>query len=344
MPASSPPSSNDRIGVCCAGNWIVDHVKTVNVWPAEETLATILAENDGTGGSPYNVSINLARFGATFPISAVGLVGDDEDGRHIRAHLDTLDIDTTFLGIAEGFSTSYTDVITVKETGRRTFFHHRGANAQFGPEHVPVESLSCRILTLGYLLLLDALDAEDHEFGTAAARVFAKCRAAGIRTAVDVVSEKSDRFARIIRPALPHVDYLIINELEAAQTTGRTVRNDSGDLDGTELEAAARDLLDAGACELVAIHAPEGALAIARDDQELLWQPSLTLPAGWIKGCTGAGDAFFAGMIFGLHEGWPLPRTLRFAHGAAATCLRHPTCTEGVGTREEIETLCERMA
>jgi sugar/nucleoside kinase (ribokinase family) len=331
----------NRHGIACAGNWIIDHVKTINAWPAEETLADIVAEDLGTGGSPYNVSIDVARFGLGIPLTAIGLVGDDADGARIRADLEGLGIDHRHLRATADASTAYTDVMTTRGTGRRTFFHHRGANALLAPDHVPVAELSCRILTLGYLLLLDALDAPDAEHGTAAARLLASCRTAGILTAVDLVSEDSDRFERVVTPALPHTDYLIVNEIEAGRTAGRVVRN--GDtLDRDALHAAAATLLERGVARLVVVHAPEGALACGSDGTAA-WRASLELPPGFIKGGAGAGDAFFAGMIAGVHEGWPLDACLDFAHAAAASCLRHPTCTGGIATADEVRALAREL-
>ena len=205
----------ERSGICCSGNWIVDRVKTVDVWPQEETLANILDEESGTGGAACNVAIDLSRFQLGLELSGLGLVGQDADGRRILSDCAEAGIDTRFLRAIEDAPTAYTDVMTVRESGRRTFFHNRGANALLSPEDYPLDELSCRILTLGYLLLLDGMDEDDPEYGTRAARVLAGCRERGILTAVDVVSEDSDRFARIVTPALAHVDYLVINEIEA---------------------------------------------------------------------------------------------------------------------------------
>lgn len=333
--------ADERRGICCAGNFIIDRVKTVNTWPAQETLSDILAEDLGTGGSPYNVCIDLARFGVDFPLWALGLVGDDEDGRRILAHTREAGVDVQFLRTVSNATTAYTDVINVANTGRRTFFHHRGANALLSTEHFPIDALNCRILSLGYLMLLDALDAHDQEYGTVAARVLAACRAAGIGAAVDLVSEDSDRYAHVVMPALPHTDYLIINEIEAGRAAGRVLRND-GELDHDAVEATAHTLLDHGVGELVVIHAPEIAVAVERGGNTIR-QPSLALPQGFIAGGAGAGDAFFAGMLLGLHEGWELARSLAFAHGAAASCLRHPTCTDGIGTADAIKAMTEEL-
>jgi sugar/nucleoside kinase (ribokinase family) len=331
-----------RTGICGAGSWIIDHVRTVNVWPAEETLADILAEDLGTGGCPYNLCVDVSRFQVGVPVSGIGLIGDDEDGALVLADTDRYGIDARHITRTDAAPTAHTEVIFVKGTGKRTFFHHRGANALLGPQHVPVAELECRIFCLGYLLLLDTLDADDPEYGTAAARVLAGCQAAGIETAVDVVSEDSDRFGRVITPSLPHTDYLIINEIEAGRTTGRTVRRD-GVLDEAELHAAACDLLERGVRKLVVLHAPETAIACARDG-EPVWRPSLSLPPDFVKGSAGAGDAFLSGMLVGIHEGWPLDESLDFAHAAAASCLRHPTCTGGVGTADEIRQLARELA
>jgi sugar/nucleoside kinase (ribokinase family) len=331
----------ERAGITCAGNWIIDHVKVISFWPEEDTLTNILHEETGTGGSAYNVLVDLERFGLGIPLSGIGLVGDDPDGARILDELRRLGIDARAVGSVAGVPTAYTDVMTVKDTGRRTFFHNRGANALLAPEHFPLAELRSRVLSLGYLLLLDALDAEDPEHGTRAARVLAAARAEGILTAIDVVSEDSDRFARIVTPSLEHADYAVINEIEAGRTVGRELRP-GGRLDEAGMEAAARDLIERGVKRVAVIHAPELSLGLARDG-ELVRQPGHRLPAGFIQGTAGAGDAFLAGMLAGIHEDWGLARSLRFATAAAASCLRHPTTTAGVGSAAEIWELASTM-
>lgn len=322
-----------RKGICCGGNWILDHVKTISFWPQEETLANIVAEELGTGGSAYNVLACLSQFGMGIPLEGIGLVGEDADGERILQDLVRRGISSRFVCKAPA-PTSYTDVMTVAGTGRRTFFHNRGANALLAPGHFPEKELTARVFNLGYLLLLDSLDAPDPEFGTGAARVLARMRAAGLLTSIDVVSEDSQRFASIVTPALPHADYCILNEIEAGRTTGIELRN-GGKLDLKAVEKAAAELLRRGVQRAVVVHAPEASFGLARQG-ERRWQASHHLPQGFLKGTAGAGDAFVAGMLAGIHEGWTLEKSLQFATAAAATCLRHPTTTGGVGSAEEI--------
>jgi sugar/nucleoside kinase (ribokinase family) len=317
-----------RTGILAGGNWIVDAVKIIDTWPQQDALANILGTTKGTGGSPFNLLVDLALLGAPFPLSAVGLVGEDENGRWIIEQCAHRGIDTGALQRTPQAPTSYTDVMTVQTTGRRTFFHARGANALLSPQHFDFQKTNARIFHLGYLLLLDQLDAPSTTHGTAAAEVLARAREGGLATSIDVVSEDSDRFARIVLPALPHVDVCIMNEFEAGRVTGRTIR--AGDeLDRDELRGAMKALLEAGVRQRVVVHFPEGGCALERDGA---WHEhgSVCLPAGYIKGAAGAGDAFTAGILFGWHEGRAVREALRLGVCAAAANLSDETCTGGL--------------
>jgi sugar/nucleoside kinase (ribokinase family) len=321
--------SSSRCGLLAAGNWIIDQVKTIDVYPQRDQLANIRGQTQGTGGSPYNVLIDLARLQAPFPLMAAGLVGQDDLGRVIlqdcrRHHIDTSHLQSTPLA-----PTSYTDVMTEQGNGHRTFFHHRGANALWHGAGLNFKKTRARIFHLGYLLLLDALDAPDPTHGTKAAALLRRAQAAGLKTSVDVVSEDSDRFARIVRPALRHADYCILNEIEAGKTTGFTIREADGALNTTSVRHAAGALLQSGVRELVVVHFPEGSFARTRQGEDF-WQSALKVPAWHIAGTAGAGDAFAAGVLLGLHEGWDLPKCLLTGVCVAAASLSHPTCTGGV--------------
>ncbi|MFH0793088.1 MAG: carbohydrate kinase family protein [bacterium] len=315
-----------RRGIASGGNWVIDHVKIIDHWPSEETLAAIGAESLGTGGAPYNVLVNLAKLAPDLPLEAVGLVGEDADGERILEDCRRFKINPIGLHKSSVAGTSYTDVMTVRSTGRRTFFHYRGANDHLEPAHFPIADLKAKIFHLGYISLLEKLDAPDPETGIVAARVLRDLRAAGLRVSVDAVSVPCDEFAARIRAVLPHTDYLLLNELEAGWATGLELRGAGGIPSAKNVEKAAKNLLAGGVHQLVCIHFPEGAFAIARTGVKN-FQPSLQLPDGYIKGSVGAGDAFVAGMLYGLHEDWTLSECLRLATAAAAVNLGDATST-----------------
>jgi sugar/nucleoside kinase (ribokinase family) len=318
-----------RRGILAGGNWIIDQVKMVDVYPQREQLANIRGQFQGTGGAPFNVLVDLAKMPAPFPLQAAGLVGSDELGGRILEICREHGIETKFLKQAPLVRTSYTDVMTEEGNGRRTFFQFRGANARWDGRDLDFSKVKARIFHLGYLLLLDALDAPDAGYGTKAAKLLAAAREAGLKTSVDVVSEDSDRFAKTVGPALKHVDFCILNEIEAGKTTGFKVRDAQGVLDPVAIKHAAGALLQLGVRELVVIHFPEGGFGRTRKGDDV-WQSSLKLPASAIVGTAGAGDAFCAGILLGLHEGWDLARCLLTAVCVAAASLSDATCTGGV--------------
>ncbi|MDB6155838.1 MAG: PfkB domain protein [Chthoniobacteraceae bacterium] len=322
-----------RKGILAAGNWIIDHVKVIDTWPAQDALANIFSRSRGTGGSPYNILVDLARMQTPFPLEALGLVGDDEDGASIFADCAQRSIGTVQLQKTAAAPTSYTDVMSIQGTGRRTFFHARGANALLDSEHFDFSKSGARIFHLGYLLLLDRLDGPSATHGTVAAEILSRAQLAGLKTSIDVVSEDSDRFAKIVLPALPHVDLCIMNEFEAGRVTGRQIR--VGDvLDRTALRQAMAELIAAGVRERVVVHFPEGACALGVDGA---WHEhgSVRLPDGYIKGAAGAGDAFTAGVLLGWHEGNSIEECLRFGVCAAAANLSDATCTGGLKPLEQ---------
>jgi sugar/nucleoside kinase (ribokinase family) len=329
MAAMKSKSASGRRGVLAGGNWIIDQVKLIDVYPQREQLANILSQSQGTGGAPYNVLINLAKLGASFPLSGAGLVGKDGLGQYILDDCRRHNIDTRHLRTTTEAPTSFTDVMTEQSNGRRTFFHARGANALWKGDDLDCRKLKAQIFHLGYLLLLDELDEPDTKFGTKAARLLAAAQDAGLKTSVDVVSEDSDRFARIVTPALKYVDYCILNEIEAGKTAGFKIRQSDGTLDTVSLRHAAGALLQQGVRELVIIHFPEGGFARTRKGEDV-WQGSLNLPEKYIAGTAGAGDAFCAGVLLGLHENWELKRCLEAGVAAAAASLSEPSCTAGM--------------
>ena len=316
-----------RTGLLAGGNWIVDHIKLIDTWPAQDALASIRRQATSNGGSPYNILVDLAQLGAAFPLSAVGLVGDDADGRSIRDDCVARGIDVSQLRTTTAAPTSYTDVMIVEATGRRTFFHQRGANAQLDIEHFDFKTTKARFFHLGYLLLLDRLD-EVEGSETRACEVLRRAKAAGLMTSIDCVSEDGQRFASRVRPALPWVDVFFVNDFEAERLTDVALRMD-GVIQRAKVEAAADRLLSAGVQAWVILHFPEGVYARGAAG-EGLWQPALRVPPAQIAGAVGAGDALAAGVLYGLHEGWPMEAVLKLGVAVAAASLSDPSCSRGV--------------
>ena len=87
---------------------------------------------------------------------------------------------------------------------------------------------------------------------------------------------------------------------------------------------------------MVIIHFPEGGYVLDRKAREEL-MPSFLVNDSEIKGTTGAGDAFCAGCLYAIHEGYGYKEMLKFAHACASFNLMNPTSTGGAVAKDLIE-------
>ena len=312
---------------------LVDNVKMISRWPDKGMLVQISSVKRAVGGAVCNSGIDLKVLDPSVTVKALGKLGDDDAGDFVVSALESRGLDCSLVSRVAGVPTSFTDVMTVETTGERTFFNIHGADSTLVPDDVDVAKLDCGIFHFGYLLLLDGMDAPDEEYGTRAARLLAKVRAAGIRTSIDIVSEQSERFARIVRPALKHCDYVVINEVEGSMATG---------VPADDMRGICEGLFELGVGERVVVHRPECGVSMDRDGT-FVEVPSLELPSGWIKGSVGAGDAFCAGILYSLLKGTDPEYALRLASCTAAMNLASPDSTGGAKSLAETMELENRF-
>ena len=326
--------------VVLAGTVLADDIKFVERYPQKGMLANILSLSRSVGGCVPNVAISLAALDPGLKISAIGAAGADERGDYVRARMAERGIDVSGVRNRD-LPTSFSDVVTERESGERTFLHCRGANAALTAEDVLAALPECRLFHLGYLLLLDALDAPDAEYGTAAARLLAAVRERGIATSVDVASECSDRYRAVVLPALRFCDCLIVNEVEAGEIAGIAVRRADGSLSEENVRRVLAALVAAGVKKKVIVHAPECGFSLSAAGEYRAVR-ALRLPAGYIKGAVGAGDAFCAGVLYGLLAGYESEKLLAFAAGAAACNLSAADSVGGMRPAEDVKALVDR--
>ena len=331
-----------RKGICVAGNLVVDITYPIERWPRQSELTTITEGiTRSVGGAVCNVVTDLARMDKSLPLSALGVIGQDAEGDFILEQLGKYrNVDLSLLG-REG-ATSFTAVMSDNRTKARTFFQYRGANALFDESFIDWEKIDAELLHVGYILLLDALDQEDAEYGTKMARLLAEARRRGLKTSIDVVTETGDRFRTLVPPALRYTDYCVINELEAQQITGVPLRDESEKLYPENMKEALERMKELGVSTWAVIHCPEGGYGLDEENRYVSL-PSLRLPEGYIRGTVGAGDAFCAGVLYGAQKRWALPESIRLGTCAAAASLSEPGASEGVGTAEEVLKLWDRF-
>lgn len=323
-------------GIAIAGNLIVDTVKNIDKYPEAGLLTNVRSVSKCIGGCAGNTISDLAKIDKNVPLTCIGRVGDDENGKYIVDLLKQFGVDTRSIGISQTTPTSFTDVMFDMESGERTFFHGRGANAEFSLKHIDFAHISADIFHIGYALLLDEFDKPDKEYGTVMAHALAMAQQKGMKTSIDVVSEVGDRYKHVVTPSLKYCDYAIMNEIEAGRVAELEPRDQQGEIVEDNLRRICEKLFELGVSELVVIHMPELGCAM-NSSGEFHIVKSYHLPSGFIKGTVGAGDAFCAGMLYALYKEWDIDKSMRFANAAAACCLSCENSVDGMKSVQEVE-------
>jgi sugar/nucleoside kinase (ribokinase family) len=322
---------NNRHGILAIGNLLVDQSLCCHEYPLESMLTMVSDVASSCGGGCTNVLFDLARIDPQLPLSLCGLIGDDDSGRFILQQARQHHIDIQQVSVSDSEKTSFTHVIVNKKNGYRTFFHHMGANHRLGVDTFTQRHHQAKIAHVAYLLLLPELEHDDAHFCTSGARALHALQQQGFKVSLDLISTTDTaRYQRWVVPVLPYVDYLIINDEEARQLTADQTRGEN------DYQQQARLLLDKGVKELVCIHHPEGATSVTRQGEQATVKSYMVSDSEVIS-TLGAGDAFCAGMLYGIHQQWSLDATLRLGCASAHFNLFSLSATEGAVSLAELK-------
>ena len=331
----------EKSGIAIAGNIIVDIVNIIDKYPEKNMLANISSSTPAVGGCVSNTIIDIAKIDPEMHLTAIGKVGNDDNGKFVISQMEKYGIDTSCIKKDDSAPTACTHVMSEKSTGARTFFYAGGANNSFSADDIDIDALNCEIFHAGYILLLEALDAPDAEYGTKMARLLHDVAEKGIKTSIDVVSEDGDRFREKVVPALKRVDYAIMNEIECCKVSGLEPRNADDTINVDNIRKTMELFLEYGVRDTVIIHCAEAGFLL-NNKGDFAVVPSLQLPAGYIKGSVGAGDAYCAASLYGLYKGFDGTEILEFASAAAACNLSEADSISGMRSKDEIITLSQK--
>jgi ribokinase len=263
-------------GVLVVGSLNRDYVISVDRLPApgETRLGDSLAV--GCGGKGANQAVAAALLGAVrgIDVAMVGAVGDDDDGRALRAALLEAGVDVDDVLVRDSGATGAA-LITVAADGENTIVVAAGTNASVSAEEVR-EALRRRapavVVTQGELPA-DAVTATVLE-----------AAACGARPVVNLAPVLA------LEPGvLALCDPLVVNESEAAELLGSTL---------VEGPAAAAEAL-AGTARSVVVTAG-GAGAYVAVGERVHHVPGRRVE---VVDTTGAGDAFTGALAVALAAG-----------------------------------------
>ncbi len=258
--------------------------------PGETVLGDDLAR--GAGGKGANQAAAAAAAGARTDL--LGLVGDDAEGRMLRAQLEQEGVSLEWVS-ASGDSPTGTALITVDARGENSIVVVPGANARLGVEDV--DRARGAIESVEVLLMQLEVPLEPVAY---AARVAPKTTRV-ILNASPVRPLPDDLLSR--------ADPLVVNRVEAEALLGAG---------SPGVEEAALGLLALGVRSAVVTAGADGALYVDASRQLAIRPPEVT-----VVDSTGAGDAFAGAHAAAFASDAPIEHALRVAVDAGARAVGH---------------------
>ena len=299
--------------IICLGILVADIIgRPLRTVPDPGRLVLVDEMSMHTGGCAINTATALARLG--LPVEVIGKVGTDSFGDFVLNALAERGISSKGVTRDRSVGTSAT-MVMVAPDGERSFVHFFGANAHLTLEDVDLSMVDAgSILHIAGSLLMPGIDGEP------TAELLRHARAAGVTTFMDTVWDDTGRWMETLAPCLPYVDYFVPSLLEGRALTGLD--------DPAEV---ARALLAHGVKTVGLKMGVDGCLAMSAEGQVV------RLPAFQVDvvDATGAGDAFAAGFIAGVWQGWELAKTARFANAVGALSVTGLGASGGVRSLSE---------
>jgi sugar/nucleoside kinase (ribokinase family) len=288
------PAEQSRVEVLCAGIVVADAIASPVDRPPEPGVVNLVASVQlATGGCALSTATALARLGVRTALC--GCVGDDLLGRVLLDEASARGLDTEGVRISDQLTSA--SLVLDRSDGERTFLHNPGASGALTRRDVELSLARAepRRLHIGGALVMPGLD------GQPLAEALAAARDGGVATSLDPVHDATGRWDRL-HPALPHLDLICPNLTEARGITGRDTAAD-----------CAAWLRARGVRRVAITLGRDGAYAL--DDATAEHVPAFEVRA---RDETGAGDAFAAGLLYGLLRDWPLRRAVRLANAVGA--------------------------
>lgn len=308
----SEPFATTTADVLVVGSLNMDlRIRTPRLPAPGETLTGSGFDTDG-GGKGANQAVAAARQGAR--VAMLGAVGQDAHGAALLAALQADGIDTDAVERIAG-TPSGTAAILLMPDGENSIVVIPGANHALTPERVRAQAARLRQARVVVAQLECPLDA--------VAEALAIAREAGAVTVLNAapVQPLGDAL-------LGQLDWLVVNEIEAAALAGMPVPGPA------EARAVAEQLRRRGPRQVLVTLGAEG-LVLAGPEG------TLALPAPRVQAVdtTGAGDTVVGALAAALAAGRPLREALTRAQAAAALAVTRLGTQSAMPTAAEVDAL-----
>jgi sugar/nucleoside kinase (ribokinase family) len=294
--------------VFCYGEIGIDNLIQVDRLPDPETAVFPSGDSYHIGGAAANSAVWLAHLG--LPVGLAGnALGPDLYGDWLWGELSGRPrLDLRYVERQAGVTTPFCRVLVTPDAERAFLI--------FGYPQAPKTPLTAAMLAGARYVALDLYG------GPERLAALETARAAGTATAVgDVIWPD--------HPALPLTD--------VATNSGAFVRVT---FPGADVRAHAHRLQSLSRGVVITSNGPGEVYVVDRTGRAFTVQP----PRVAAVDATGAGDAFRAGLLYGLAQGWDLPRSVCWGVAAGALKVQRLGAASQLPAVGEVAALADTLA
>jgi sugar/nucleoside kinase (ribokinase family) len=269
----------------------VDHLIVVPEYPAFDSKVRLTEYTRSAGGQTATAMVALQRLGMR--TAYAGTFGSDDAGKFGLQTLKDEGVNLEYAKVVPDAGNQIAFIIIDERNGERTIIWDRDDRLAYDRDEAPTA-----LATRGRVLHLDAHDPP------ACVQMALAARAAGVIISLDV-----DNSYKGLPELLPLVDVLISSAEFPERLTGISDERNS-----------LQEIKARFGCAIVGMTmGPRGSLVYCND--QFIESPAFPVP-GVCRDTTGAGDAFHAGVIYGMLRGEDLESSLKIANAVAALKCR----------------------
>ena len=284
------------------GQCPLDYLGKIAAYPPADTKCEFQDLVVEGGGPAATALVALARWQVS--CAFCGVVGDDPFGKMIKAFLEKEGIDTKGLLTRKGYDSQFAFIVSEPALSRRTIFWRRPTGPPLKPEELDFEAIrKAKVLHVDGLYPEAAL---------AAAKAI---KPAGGQVVVDAGTLREG-----VLDLAGVSDCFVVSETFAISLVG-----DDGPRE------ACRRLAELGPKIVGVTLGARGYVALV--EGAFIEKPAYPVNA---VDTTGCGDAFHAGLTYGILKKWRLEKALDFGAWAAAMVSRKFGGRAGIPTLDEI--------
>lgn len=302
---------NAEFDVAGFGTNAVDYLIRVREYPQFNSKVQISSYDRQAGGEVASTLVGLARLGCR--TAYAGRFGSDEAGTFGIEALASEGVDISYATRAD-CATQVGFILIDESTGERTVLWHRDERLGYSAPEAP-------LILAGRSKILH-MTAHDTEACTAMA---AEAREAGV-----IVSLDADNIFGGTDRLLPLIDILAATTEFVEKIVGTT-----------DMRQGLSDIVSRFGCQVAAVTLGSNGSLICCDNS-FIETPAFEVPGG-CRDTTGAGDAFRAGLLYGVTTGKSVETSARIANAVAALKCRRDGARAGLPNEQELAVLVKRV-